>query len=272
MNPDDVPVPALPHRQVTARRWCGGLEAQAVEVVAEESALAVICNGVPFAVMLATPSDLEDFALGFCLTEGVVASAADFQAMEVVPETEGFSLYVSIPAARAEALAGRRRAMAGRTGCGLCGAETLAQAMPPVPAVRPRAQPAPEALQRAVAGLADRQTLNALTGAVHAAGWADGHGQLHVVREDVGRHNALDKLIGALLRAGVDPASGFAVVTSRASHEMVHKAAVAGIPLLCAVSAPTALAVRTAARAGLTLVGFAREGRHTVYAEPLPQP
>jgi FdhD protein len=256
------------HVSVRGRRWQASGLAEADEQLAEEVPVAFVYNGVPFAVMLATPLDLEDFALGFSLTERVIASPEEFQGIEVVPEKGGFTAYVSVPKARSAALGGRQRAFAGRTGCGLCGEQMLEEVLRPVPEVRGGGPFRAEALQAAEASLAAAQQLNAITGAVHAAAWADAAGRVHVLREDVGRHNALDKLIGALVRSGADRHAGFVVVTSRASYEMVHKTAVAGLPLLAAVSAPTALAVRVAEDSGVTLVGFTRQGRHTVYANP----
>jgi FdhD protein len=216
--------------------------------------------------MLASPSDLEDLALGFCLTEGIVADAAEFQGVEVVAEDRGFSIYVSVPTARAEAMADRERAVAGRTGCGLCGERMLENAVRAAPPVAGGGPFRVAALQAAVGAVEARQVLNRMTGAVHAAAWIDDAGAVQTIREDVGRHNALDKLIGALVAAKTDPASGFLFVTSRASYEMVHKAAMFGAPMLAAVSAPTALAVEMAHAANLTLIGFARPGRHSVYS------
>lgn len=269
MKPGDLDGLGGAHVRVAVERWQDGSARPAQDDVAEECPVALIYNGVPFAVMLASPLDLEDFALGFSWTEGILAHTGEFQASEIVREERGYSVYVSVPRERSDALADRRRSLAGRTGCGLCGAQMLDDAIRPVRRVAPARIP-PQAIQSAHAALAARQSLNAITGAVHAAAWADASGTVRYVREDVGRHNALDKLIGAVLRAGIEASSGFVAVTSRASYEMVHKTAAADIPLLSAVSAPTALAIRTAADAGLTLVGFAREGRHTVYTSPTP--
>ena len=256
------------HRRVAVARWRPTGVEHAHEELADEVPVAFVVNGEPFAVMLATPLDLEDFALGFCLTEGVVATPRELQGVEVEHETRGLSVYVSVPRARSAALAGRGKALAGRTGCGLCGETMIDNALRPVPPVRSCARFRAGALQAALLALPAGQQLNAITGAVHAAALADAEGRIRLLREDVGRHNALDKLIGALLREGLDPAEGFVLMSSRASYELAHKAATAGIPLLAAVSAPTALAVDTAAAAGLTLVGFTRAGRHTVYANP----
>jgi len=266
MNIDDLPGAGQACVSMEVQRARRDAIEPARDHVAEEVPIALVYNGEPFAVMLGTPLDLEDFALGFSWTEGVIASPDEFQGVEVEPEDEGFSVYVSVPRERVEALAARRRSLTGRTGCGLCGRQMLKDALRPVAAVQPAAPPPADVVERAHAGLAAGQTLNALTGAVHAAGWADRSGAVALVREDVGRHNALDKLIGALLRGGLPRADGMVVVTSRASYEMVHKTASAGIGVLSAVSAPTALAVRTARAAGLTLLGFSRGGRHTVYA------
>jgi FdhD protein len=256
------------HAEVEVERVRAGSRERAREQVAEEVPVAFVYNGVPFAVMLASPLDLEDFAVGFSLTEGIIGSFAEFGDVEVVPEHTGYSVYVSVPKARSAVLAKRRKNLAGRTGCGLCGEQMLENALRPAPAVAGGGPFTAASVQAAMSALAGGQQLNILTGAVHAAGWADAAGNLRWLREDVGRHNALDKLIGALARTGVDAAAGFVVVTSRASYEMVHKTAIAGIPMLAAVSAPTALAIRHAHETGLTLAGFAREGRQTLYAHP----
>ncbi len=216
---------------------------------------------------MATPANLEDLALGFSLSEAVIASAAELGGMEIVPEQTGYSIYLSVPPERVEVIAQRRRNMTARTGCGVCGAETIEQAMRDVPKVEGGQKIARQAIADAMKQLPALQALNAATGATHAAAWANPDGKLLLVREDVGRHNALDKLIGALAAGGVDTAQGFAVITSRASYEMVQKAAMAGIGLLAAVSAPTALAVRIAREAGVTLAGFVRGERCMVYAD-----
>lgn len=256
------------HRAVDVTRWRPTGVEQAREELADEVPVAFVVNGEAFAVMLATPLDLEDFARGFCLTEGIVSTPQEFQGMEVEHEARGLSVYVSVPRERSAALAGRGKALAGRTGCGLCGETMIDNALRPVPAVASGVRFRAAALQAALLALPAGQQLNAITGAVHAAAFADAEGRIRLLREDVGRHNALDKLIGALLREGADPSQGFVLMSSRASYELVHKAAVAGIPMLAAVSAPTALAVETACAAGITLAGFTRAGRHTLYAHP----
>ena len=243
-----------------------------VEQIAEEAPIALVYNGVPHVVVMASPADLEDLALGFSLSEGVIGSAAELGGIEIVPEKTGYSVYLSVPPERVAIIEQRRRNMTARTGCGVCGAETIEQAMRNVPRVAAPKVPARQQVTRqAIAGamkqLPSLQTLNAATGATHAAAWANISGQLQLVREDVGRHNALDKLIGAIAKEDVDTAQGFAVITSRASYEMVQKAAMAGIGLLAAVSAPTALAVRIAREAGVTLAGFVRGERCMVYSD-----
>jgi formate dehydrogenase accessory protein FdhD len=236
--------------------------------VAEEVPAAFVYAGRSHAVMMCTPADLEDLAVGFTLTEGIVDAAADVGAVRVARHSRGVELAVDVPPAAAERLLARARTIAGRTGCGLCGVEAIDEAVRPPRRVSSALRVAPAALWRAGAALEAHQPLNAETRAVHAAAWCGADGEPRVVREDVGRHNALDKVIGALVRAGVDPGDGFVVVTSRASFELVQKAATAGVPLLAAVSRPTGLAARLAERAGLTLVALLRGERADVHAHP----
>ncbi|MDR0184647.1 formate dehydrogenase accessory sulfurtransferase FdhD [Lysobacter arvi] len=231
-----------------------------------ETPVALLYNGDSFAVMMATPDSLEDFALGFALGEGIVRDASEFRLVDVVRHAQGIALHAAIPQARFDALAERRRGMEGRSGCGLCGVERLQAAMRPVPRVTSRIRVDTAAIHAALDALAAQQPLNALSGGVHAAGFAHAGGLL--VREDVGRHNALDKLVGAMSRQAIAPGAGFAVITSRASYEMVHKAATAGIGVMVAISAPTDLAIRTADAAGVTLAAFARGDSLNVYAHP----
>ena len=237
------------------------------EEIAEEAPIALVYNGIPHVVVMATPVHLEDLALGFSLTEAVIESVSELGGMEIVPERTGYSIYLSVPPERVAVIEQRRRNMTARTGCGLCGAQTIEQAMRDVPKVKAGLRVSRHAVTRAMQLLPSRQTLNAATGATHAAAWADLNGEVQLVREDVGRHNALDKLVGALASGSIDTAQGFAVITSRASYEMVQKAAMSGIGLLAAVSAPTALAVRIAGDSGVTLAGFVRGQRCMVYAD-----
>lgn len=258
--------PAISLREVQ-RHTLHGVE-RALDAIAAEVPVALAYNGAPFAVMMATPTDLEDFALGFSLGEGIVARAADVVVEAIDTELEGISISLRIPEADARRLAGRTRAIEGRSGCGICGSSTIEAVMQPPPPVPPGRVLSAGALVRALDALQARQPLNARTGATHAAAFATHQGSVQLVREDVGRHNALDKLIGAMARASLDPGDGFALATSRASYEMVLKAARAGFPLLAAISAPTALAVALAEHAGMTLVAFARASGCVVYSHP----
>ncbi|MEY2687323.1 MAG: hypothetical protein RL375_1521 [Pseudomonadota bacterium] len=258
-------------RQIPARAWRGSLPADALECVADEVPVALVYNGISHAVMLASPQHLDDFALGFSLTEGIVDSAADLLDVEVTPHTleggaPGLTVDLRVTQRCFMRLKEKRRNLTGRTGCGLCGTENLSEAVRPVPARVPLVRITSTALQRGMAELAAGQALQQATGASHAAAFCGLDGALLCVREDVGRHNALDKLIGWLARSGRPADQGFICVTSRASYEMVFKTATAGVGLLAAISAPTALAVRTAESAGLTLLGYVRGDRATVYA------
>ena len=247
------------------RRVRGSQEQVLDDHVAEEVPVAFVYNDAPFAVMMATPADLADFATGFALSEGIVETAADVAIERIEHLIEGIQIRLRIPPGRAEALEHRRRGMSGRSGCGICGSELLEAALrwPAPVSAQPRVTV--PALRRALSELRASQAINARTGATHAAGWAALDGSLQLAHEDVGRHNALDKLIGAMFAVGHHPAEGFLVVTSRASYEMAMKAASVGIALMAAVSAPTALAISLADRANLTLIGFARADGHAVY-------
>lgn len=234
--------------------------------LAEEVPLAIHVDGEPLAVMMVSPCDLEDFARGFALTElGLVGE--DLVSVDAQPLLEGIQLDLRTRQALPARTADAQRWLPGRSGCGICGNRRLEDVVRQPEMVERGSVIASAALDVARAGLEQRQPLNAATGAIHAAAWATVDGTLMLVREDVGRHNALDKLIGAMRRKGIDAGTGFALITSRASYEMVAKAATAGIPLLAAISAPTALAVDLAESCGLTLVGFLRRGRHVVYSQ-----
>ena len=263
-EPFDGPWPR--RATVSARRISGADAVTSLETLIEEAPVALVYNGISHAVMLASPADLEDFALGFSLSEGILEAPDELYNCEVVSTADGIEVRVEIAAARRVGLKARRRSLAGRTGCGLCGVDSLRAAVRQPAPVAPRAPVAAAVIQRALADLPASQPLHRATGAAHAAAWASNDGVLQCVREDVGRHNALDKLVGALARRGADPAGGFVVVTSRASYEMVQKVAAAGIGLLAAISAPTAFAARVADAAHVTLVGLARPGRLTAYS------
>ncbi|TPG59073.1 formate dehydrogenase accessory sulfurtransferase FdhD [Roseomonas nepalensis] len=233
--------------------------------VPEEVPVSLVYSSVPFAVMMLTPGDLEDFAYGFSLTEGVVADAAGIREVAISAEERGLRLDIRLAPSDLTAHLSRRRSIAGRTGCGLCGIEELDQ-MPR--AARPEA-PAPAidvaAIRRALASLEASQPLNDETRAVHAAAFAAADGTLVAVREDVGRHNALDKLAGALMRGGVATGAGFVVVTSRCSFELVEKTASIGARTLVAISAPTALALDRARALDMNLVAVARRDTVAVF-------
>jgi FdhD protein len=233
--------------------------------LAAEVPVALVYNGRPHAVMMCTPADLEDFGVGFTVTE-LIADAGDIKRTDVVKYARGIELQMEIPADAADKLSERTRAITGRTGCGLCGVEVIGDALREPRLITSALRVSREALWRAGETLGAQQPLNRDTNAIHAAGWAAADGTLRIVREDVGRHNALDKVIGALARERIDASEGFVVVTSRASYELVQKAAVANIPLLAAVSRPTVLAVELADTAGITLVGLLRGRTANVYA------
>jgi FdhD protein len=256
-------------RQLVSRLRAGDWS-QLDDQLAEEVPVALEYNGVSHAVMMATPSDLEQFALGFSLSEGIIGSAREFYGADIDQGASGITVHIDIASAAFARLKDRRRSMTGRTGCGLCGVDSLAQVLRPLPYMAPAQALSARAIRRALAGVKQMQPLNRITGATHAALWCDSAGALHSGFEDVGRHNALDKLIGGLAQSGArlgeQLADGFALITSRASVEMVQKAATCGISALVAISAPTALAARTAQECGMTLVAFARGDDFVAYA------
>ena len=268
--------------------WRSGQLTSVSDQIIEEQAVALVYNGISHVVMMATPDHLEDFALGFSLTEGILYSPSELYNIELSKQEEGVQVAMEISAERFAALKEVRRNMTGRTGCGLCGAESLQQAIREPEPVAEEQTFSHDAIEHAVRHLEENQPLQAVTGAVHGAAWCDEKGSVKLVREDVGRHNALDKLYGALCQSEVyrarfqsrwphselvnehvETSTGhFALISSRASYEMVVKAAVMGVEMLVAVSAPTRLAIDLAQRVNLTLVGFARPGRHMVYSHP----
>lgn len=271
--PDSPPSPPPPPAGTTQRplqRWRGERWQAQVDGVAEEVPIAMRYNGATFAVMMATPCDLEDFALGFSLGEALISTPSQLLSIDVRPQLEGIALQMTVaaetPAAGLDPANGRL--LPGRGGCGLCGARELEDVLRPLPQIRERRTYSHAALRRALAGLAPQQPMNAVSGSTHAAAWADASGRIGWVREDVGRHNALDKLIGALHHNEHVIDGGLLVISSRASYEMVSKAVRAGASVLAAVSAPTALAIDLARSAGLCLVGFAREDGFNVYTHP----
>ena len=273
--------------------------------IAEEIAVAMVYNGISHAVMMATPLDLEDFALGFSLTEGIINDRSQFYGVDIVRSELGFECQIEVPSSVFMSLKQRRRHLSGRTGCGICGLESLAAVVPdlrliqqaqklslddsddshrrgtncnqdsaePMMSVSPATQvsnsylPSFDVVDKALKQLHDQQALRAKCGAVHAAAFADLQGNITLLREDVGRHNALDKLLGSRAHKNHDNSAGFIVISSRASYEMVYKTAVRGIKTLVAASAPTAMAIELAEQADMNLIGFVREGRQLIYCQ-----
>ncbi len=253
--PVSIPLPATPVGRIA---WTGETQSNGVRTVPTETPIALTHGRATHAVMLATPADLEDFAIGFSLAEGIIGAPTDIAALEIVALPDGIECRMDLASDRLDALTRRQRRMAGPSGCGLCGVDSLVAAVRPAPRVATGRSFTPAMIRNAMQAMQDAQGLNAVTRAVHAAAFWTPHQGLVALREDVGRHNALDKLSGALARTGTDTAEGMVLLSSRVSLEMVQKTAIAGVPVLVAVSAPTSLAIRTAAAAGITLVGVAR--------------
>ena len=256
------------YQEFTVDRWKGGLHEQKLDYVAEEVPISLIYNGLPHVVMLATPTNLEEFALGFSITEGILKNPQELFSTRIYNRSNGIEIQLKIPDHRFQCMSDKGRNLTGRTGCGLCGASTLKQAIRQPNAVDASLMLSATDLRAALSELHQHQNLNRITGAIHAAAWAVPRQGIIDIREDVGRHNALDKLIGFLLRTEKDLSTGFVIVTSRASYEMVQKTAWVGINLLAAISAPTGLAIRLANETGLTLIGFARDDQHVIYTHP----
>lgn len=266
MTCDDLPSPLVTVPAMRVDTACRITRSQ--RSVPEEMPVALVVDGSTHAVMMATPSDLEDFALGLALSDGVVANAGEIDRIEIVRQEAGIEarLWLKPEASRRASL--RRRSMAGPTGCGLCGVESLAAALPPVPVVTACLAFNPGEVSHAFASLGAVQALGRESHALHAAGfWQPGVG-LIAAAEDVGRHNALDKVTGAVTRLEMDPARGIVLLTSRVSVELVQKTARLGAPVLAAISAPTALAIATAQSAGITLIAVARSDGFEVFTHP----
>lgn len=257
-----------PVRSVQRQSWRQLDVMVGLRAVPEETPLAITYNGGTYAVMMGTPADLEDFAIGFSLSEGLIASFDELESFEAVTFDEGVELRMWLAARRAECISARRRQITGPTGCGLCGIDSIGQAVKPAAMVAPGGRFSSAQIMRAMDSLPPLQRINAETRAVHAAAfWTDADG-VHALREDVGRHNALDKLAGALARDGIPTENGMVLLTSRVSVEMVQKTAAIGAPVIVSVSAPTALAVRVAQQAGITLVAVARADGFEVFTHP----
>jgi len=257
--------PLHPVQRVRRTRWRQAVMSEGERAIPDEVAIAFTYNRFAYAVMMATPADLEDFAVGFSLSEGVVSGRGEILDLAVIPTALGIELRLWITESRIAAFAERRRYIAGPTGCGLCGIESLAEAMRPPPRVASAFRASAADLAAAMAALPHLQRLNSQTHAIHAAAFWEPGRSIVALREDVGRHNALDKLGGALARSGASAANGAVLLTSRVSVEMVQKAAVLGAPLIAAVSAPTALALRVAEEAGITLVAVARDDGFEIF-------
>jgi FdhD protein len=252
-------------REVHRAAWRNGVSRDGLRLVPEEVPIAMTYNGGSQAVMMATPQDLEDFAIGFSLNEGLVGRVSDIDNLEIVTLDDGIELRMWLAEAAASRLMARRRVMAGPTGCGLCGIDSISEAVRPAPRVASGQQFGALQIMAAMASVTALQEINIQTRAVHAAAFWSPVSGIEFVREDVGRHNAIDKLGGALARAGRSTQAGVVLLTSRVSVEMVQKAAAIGVSVLVSISAPTALAVRTAELAGITLVAVAREDGFEVF-------
>src|SRR5262245_30469812 len=237
-------------------------------LLANEVPVAIEFNGQVYAVMMLTPSDLEDFAVGFALSERIIVRASDIARIDVREGTRGIGVDVRLEKEHSERLAERRRSLPGQSGCGICGLTSIEEALPQLAKLGAPQRVAPAALFAALQALPPRQALNRATGAVHAASFCSPKGDVLTVREDVGRHNAFDKITGHLARTKTDPTTGFALLTSRCSYELVQKAVLARIPMLVTISAPTELAVAIAKQTDLTLVALARNDSVLVFNDP----
>jgi formate dehydrogenase accessory protein FdhD len=257
-------IPSIQQRPV--QRLRNGISSSATDTVAVEVPVALVFNGIAYAVMMVSPIDLEDFAYGFSFTEGIIDHAKQIYDCEHVFTEQGHTLELNIAAEQFIRLKERKRNLAGRTGCGLCGVESLAQAIRLPTPMHSLQSFHISAITKAVKDMKTKQSLLEITGATHAAAWCNAAGNIDILREDVGRHNALDKVIGALLRTNKNPAEGFLAITSRASYEMVQKTAIAGVPLLAAVSGVTNLAIQIAEQSGVALLGFTRGDDVSIYS------
>jgi FdhD protein len=261
-----------PVRTVDRRIWRDGALSEGVRSIPEETAIALTYNGGSYAVMMATPRDLADFAVGFSLSEGIIQSPDDLDSLDIIDLDDGIELRMWLAQSKADRLSERRRHIAGPTGCGLCGIDSITEAVRPAAIVGQGRSFSPQQITAAMQSIPPLQAINIETRAVHAAGfWTPARG-IVALREDVGRHNALDKLAGALaqekLKAQLSVREGMVLLTSRVSVEMVQKTAAIGAPLMVAVSAPTALAVRMADEAGITLAAIARADGFEVFSHP----
>ena len=258
----------VPVQAIDREIWRDGVASEGARLIPEETPLALTYNGGTYAVMMGTPRDLRDFAVGFSLSEGIVRSPDEIETLDIVELDDGIELRMWLKPSSAELVNERRRHIAGPTGCGICGVESIAEAVRPAAIVPKGLTFTPADIMAAMAGIAVLQQINIQTRAVHAAAfWTPAHG-IVALREDVGRHNALDKLAGSLAQVSIPASEGIVLLTSRVSVEMVQKTATIGAPLMVAVSAPTALAVRTADAAGVTLAAIARADGFEIFTHP----
>ena len=262
---DDLTNSAESLKQVSVLRVRDGEQTIANDVIAVEVPVALEYNGISHVVMLASPADLENFALGFSLSEGIIQQASELYACEVESTEAGWLVHLEIAAERFMLLKQRRRNLAGRTGCGLCGTESLEQVTRCTTAVMHRHHFAEASIVNGMQAMQNLQPLQKQSGATHAAAWMNAQGNVEFVREDVGRHNALDKLIGVMAEHQLDFSAGVLLITSRASYEMVQKAAIMNVGVIAAISAPTSFAVELAEKTGVTLMGFMRDQSYVVY-------
>lgn len=256
----------VPVQAIDREIWRDGIASGGTRFIPEETPLALTYNGGTYAVMMGTPQNLEDFAVGFSVSEGIVRSADDIRSLEVVRLDDGIELRMWLATEDAARISERRRHLAGPTGCGICGVESIAEAVRPASVVPDGQTFTPEQIMTAMQAIAPLQSINLQTRAVHAAASWSPPGGIVALREDVGRHNALDKLVGTLARSRTDARGGMVLLTSRVSVEMVQKTAAIGAPVMVAVSAPTALAIRTAEAAGITLIAIARQDGFEVFS------
>ena len=252
-------------KQVSVLRVRDGEQTIATDLIAVEVPVALEYNGISHVVMLASPADLENFALGFSLSEGIIQQASELYACEVEATAAGWLVHLEIAAERFMLLKERRRNLAGRTGCGLCGTESLEQVTRCTTVVSHRHQFTEAAILNGMHTMQNLQPMQKQSGATHAAAWMTAQGQIECVREDVGRHNALDKLIGVMAEQKQDFSAGVLLITSRASYEMVQKAAIMNVGVIAAISAPTSFAVELAEQTGVTLMGFMRDHSYVIY-------
>lgn len=257
--------PSKSHCLVEARQYRGDESDTIKKDIASEVPVSLVYKGTSHVVMMASPDDLEDFGLGFSLSERIIQHAEELEHLDVIEDEKGIVIAMDIPNERHRDIAERRRYLSGRTGCGLCGVESLEEALPDLTSVHADALIERGNIYKAFDALHDYQPVKKVTGAVHGAAWCDIQGRVMMMREDVGRHNALDKLIGAMARADIDFTDGFCLITSRCSYEMVQKTVNMNIPVLAAISAPTGLAVQMADDSNLTLLALTREKTFTAF-------